>query len=154
MKRVGVVSITIDQYCIKYDKEAKKVVEWIGRGFIPGCDWNSDAWIIPDNARLPYTEHRNPQGYAVYKSFVKAYYLGKNVTPTLYSMTQERFDSINRQLVEWGLITEEYLDNLIYYNATPKGEEFVSFTSSKLNKFIQQTFFAVSNGVVNGMIPQ
>lgn len=146
--------ITIDQYCAKYNKKAKKVIEWIGKGFIPGCLWNGDSWVIPDNARLPYTEHRNPQGYSVYKSFVKAYYIGKNVTPALYSMTSERFSSINSQLLEWELITEERLDDLVYYNTTPKGEEFISFSNTKLNKFIQQSLLAISNGVASGVFPR
>lgn len=147
-----VIPITVNQYCSKYNKKAKKVIEWIGKGYIPGCMWNNEMWIIPDNARLSYTENRKPQGYSVYKSFVKAYSVGKNVLPSLYSMTPERFCIINSQLIEWGLIVEEKLDNLAYYNTTPKGEEFISFTNSQLNKFIQQSLYSISNGIASGVI--
>lgn len=145
------ILITIDQYCGKYNKKTKQVIEWIGLGYIPGCVWNNENWNIPDNARLPYTERRNPQGYAVYKSFVKAYYKGKNATPGLYSMTIERFENINRQLVEWGLTSEEKLDGMVYYNATPQGVEFISFTKNQLYIFIQQSLNSISSGIASGI---
>lgn len=67
-------------------------------------------------------------------------------------MTQEHFDSINNQLVEWGLVTTEYLDNLTYYNATQKGEDFISFTNSSINKVIQQSLCSISSGAVSGVL--
>lgn len=87
----------------------------------------------------------------MYKSFVKAYYKGKNVTPGLYSMTIERFENINRQLVEWGLTSEEKLDGMVYYNATPQGVEFISFTKNQLYIFIQQSLNSISSGIASGI---
>lgn len=143
--------MTIEEFMVKEDIRNKKIVlEWIKKKYIPGVIYNEkDEIIIPNNARIPYTERGKCKGYSIYKSFVKAYYKGKNVVPALYNITDEKFKSINTQLEEWGLVQKEKLDGLIYYNATPKGAEFISFTNTQVNKFIQQVICSASHGITN-----
>lgn len=129
------------------------VLSWIDKNYIPGIRYDKKGEvIIPDNARKPYTERGKCKGYSMYKSFVRAYHKGKNIVPDLYGITEEKFKNINSQLEEWGLITKENLDGLVYYNATPKGADFISFTNTQFNKFIQQAISSAFKGGTNAFL--
>lgn len=133
-------------------KKEKTVLSWLEKGYIPGAELIDGKWYIPENARKPYTERRACNGYSIYKSMVKAFSKGKNIVPQLYNMTTEKFDLHLQTLKKWGLIEEEKLDGLTYYNATPKGMEFISFNNSQLNKFIQMSISSGSEGAVTALI--
>ena len=135
-------------------KKRSSVTQWINKKYIPGVTIDENGeFIIPANARVPYTERgKCKKGYSMLKSFVKAYCNGKNVVPELYNITIEKFDEINRELEELGLITKENLDGLVYYNATPLGSEFISFSNTKINRFIQETICSVAKGITNSII--
>lgn len=133
-------------------KKEKTVLSWLEKEYIPGAELIDGKWYIPENARKPYTERRACNGYSIYRSMVKAFAKGKNVVPQLYNMTTEKFNLYLKTLEEWEFIEKERLDGLIYYNATPKGKEFISFNNSALNKFIQMSISSVSEGAINAIM--
>ena len=147
--------MTVEEFMIKEDINNYKLIsKWINKKYIPGVTIDENGeFIIPDNARVPYTERgKCKKGYSMLKSFVKAYCNGKNVVPELYGITIDKFNSINGQLEEWGLIVKENLDGLVYYNATPLGAEFIAFTNTQINKFLQQAICSVFKGVTDSFV--
>ena len=116
-------------------------MKWLNDGYIPGARFSKGMWIIPENARVPYKCSKHiVKPESLYKSFVKAYSQGKNVVPQMYNMTRQKFNLYHKHLINKGLIEEEFLDGLVYYNATDKGEEYISFTNNKLMKFFKELF--------------
>ncbi len=133
--------MNIVEYKQKYKISKRTIVKWLNDGYIPGVKFKNNEWVIPDNARLPYrcSKHiMKPE--SIYKSFVKAYSQGKSITPVMYNMTTQKFNLFNKRLLDKGLIEKELLDNIIYYNATEKGEEYISFSNNKLAKFFKELF--------------
>ena len=114
------------------------VKDWLAKGYIPGAIQDNEGnYLIPDNARCPYTKARaKKEGVSLFKSIVKAYSCGFNVVPQLYDITPEKLNAIITTLKDNGLITEEHLDGLVYYNATPEGENYISLTNSEAYKII------------------
>lgn len=126
--------------------------DWLENNYIDGARKIDGKWFIPENARRPYTERKAKEGYALYKSFVRAYYKGKSVAPALYNISNEKFDTINNWLLSKDLIEKEELDGLTYYNATAEGEKFISFSNSKIGNIYGLTIEKIAKGIMDSQL--
>lgn len=105
----------------------KTVNKWIVDGLIPGVktDPQTNETIIPDNARPPYTKARAKNSTAIYKSIVKACIERKSVFASLYKISQTEFAHYVTELEDAGFIRSEVIDDITYYYATIKSDEFI-----------------------------
>ncbi len=141
--------LSVKEFAYKTGTTIKTVNNWIDKQYIPGVYIENGEHKIPDNARCPYTERRcKNMGDAMKKSILKAYSLGKNVVPQLYNITQEKLESINISLKRDGYIEEEFLDGLVYYNATEQGMKVLAGNKEAI-KTISKLAVPIAQMVVN-----
>ena len=133
--------MNIESFIKKYRVNKRTVMKWLNDGYIPGAIFSKGMWIIPENARVPYKCSKHiVKPESLYKSFVKAYSQGKNVVPQMYNMTRQKFNLYHKHLINKELIEKEFLDGLVYYNATDKGEEYIALSNTKLFKLFKDFF--------------
>jgi len=120
--------MTIKEFMESNDIKSEKLVnKWIINGLIPGVktDAQTNETIIPDNARPPYTKARAKNSTAIYKSIVKACIERKAVFASLYKISQTEFTHYVADLEDAGFIQSEVIDDITYYYATIKSDEFI-----------------------------
>lgn len=120
--------MTIKEFMESNDIKSKQTVnKWIINGLIPGVktDSQTNEIIIPDNARPPYTKARAQNSTAIYKSIVKACIERKAVFASLYKISQTEFTHYVAELEDAGFIHSEVIDDITYYYATIKSDEFI-----------------------------
>ena len=121
-------SMTIKEFMDSNDIKSEKTVnKWITNSLIPGVktDPQTNETIIPDNARPPYTKARAKSSTAIYKSIVKACIERKAVFASLYKINQTEFTHYVAELENAGYIQSEVIDDITYYYATIKSDEFI-----------------------------
>lgn len=133
-------------------KNKKKVDNWIINGLIPGVktDPQTNEIIIPDNARPPYTKARAKNTTAIYKSIVKACIERKAVFASLYKINQAEFTHFVTDLENGGFIQSEVVDDVTYYYATLKSDEFIK--SKTPMELLKTAIESAARGVTSAVV--
>ena len=120
--------MTIKEFMNLFDlKNESTVIKWIKDGYIQGAyrDEKANEYFIPNLARPPYTKARAKTTDAIYKSMVKACIKRKGVCAKLYKLDDIEFLAYILDLAEAGYIRNEVQNNIEYYFATSKSQEFI-----------------------------
>lgn len=118
--------MNVNECVKKFSKKNPLVSKWLKEGLIPGATEDQTTpgdWIIPNEAREPYTGRRAKTGIAIYMSICKGVNLRKHVFGRLYDMSDEEFNGFIHSLISIGLIRTIMLGGQIYYEVTPKMQE-------------------------------
>lgn len=128
------------------------VISWINKGYIPGTrkDAKTGAFIIPELARPPYTKARAKTSNSIYKSIVKACINRYGVCAKLYGLTDTEFQVYIQDLHNAGYIHIETRDNIDYYFATSKSNEFLN--SSKPQELFKDCVESITKGITTACL--
>lgn len=137
-------------------KNEKLVNKWIINGLIPGVKTNpqTNEIIIPVNARPPYTRARAKNSTAIYKSIVNACIERKHVFASLYKISSNEFNHYINDLENAGFIKSEVIDDITYYYATIKSDEFAKSKAplALLQECLKVTIESAAKGVTSAVV--
>ncbi|MCD7843248.1 MAG: hypothetical protein LUG17_01305 [Clostridiales bacterium] len=113
-----------------HKKTEATVIKWLKRGYVGGAVQKDGEWLIPDDARKPYTDNRI-QRMSKRDAVIKSILTGLNenwaVFPELYSDKVWACQSIFAGLLEKGYIKAITLScDVKYYDITVQGIEFLN----------------------------
>lgn len=130
---------TVSEFAKEKPNKVKEatVLTWISKGYIGGVEKNKDGeWLIPDDARKPYTANRIRQiskHDVILKSILTGINKGYTVFPELYGRTEQDFQSFIDELTEGGYIKQVILSGGVpYYNMTIKGIDLMKKDSREI----------------------
>lgn len=144
--------MTIKEFMNLFDlKNESTVIKWIKDGYIQGAYINeeSNEYFIPDLARPPYTKARAKTTNAIYKSIVKACINREGVCANLYKLNEVEFQVYIKDLADAGYIRIELHNNIEYYFATNKSNEFLK--SKKPQELIKSCIGLITESAVKGI---
>ncbi len=144
--------MTIKEFMNLFDlKNESTVIKWIKYGYIPGAYRNeeSNEYFIPDLARPPYTKARAKTTNAIYKSIVKACINREGVCAKLYKLNEVEFQVYIKDLAAAGYIRIELHNNIEYYFATNKSNEFLK--SKKSQELVKSCIGFITESAVKGI---
>lgn len=149
--------MTIQNFMKLYSiKREKTVNQWIINGLIPGVRTKpqTNEIIIPDNARPPYTKARAKSSTAIYKSIVNACIERIHVCASLYKISSNEFNHYINDLENAGFIKSEVIDDITYYYATIKSDEFAKSKSpiALLQECLKVTIESAAKGVTSAVV--
>lgn len=143
--------MTIKEFMNLFDlKNESTVIKWIKDGYIPGAYINeeSNEYFIPDLARPPYTKARAKTTNAIYKSIVKACINREGVCAKLYKLNEVEFQVYIKDLADAGYIRIELHNNIEYYFATNKSNEFLK--SKEPQELVKSCIGLITESAVKG----
>lgn len=137
----GTCQMNITEAAEKFNKTKETVKRWCENNYMRGVKKdNKGEYIIPQNAREPYTADTRSEGDAIYTSIVKATLKQLDVTVALYKMSQSEFDTYVKQLLEIGVINEftDEETGIVYLCKTLKSTEFSKLRKNRVKKTINE----------------
>lgn len=129
--------------------KTKYVYEWIEKGLIPGVvKGNNGELLFPESARRPYRSRCKPNSDAksIRGAIVKACIKRQQITPQTFYMSKGEFDKMIHELEDADLISEREEDGVLYYDSTPKCDEYASMNRWK---FIENVNHCVIGPVIS-----
>lgn len=138
--------MNIKEFQNKYKCNIKTIEKWLEIGYIRGAKICEDTgeWKIPNNARPPYTKRGNIKNIGIYKSVARGVFQNYDVFAELYDFTEEMFSYHMQLMINSGYIAPfKSKEGIIYYLATPKTEELLKKTNSKIAEILNSVSSAV-----------
>lgn len=144
--------MTISEFQCSCKESMGTIRGWLEQGYIPGAvkDIETDEWRIPAHARPPYTKARAKTAQSICVSIVDASNKRRHVFPALYQLDSTEFESYIDALVNAGLICRRTVDEVTYYDATLKGQEYTSQGKNKLRKLVMDCLSASIEAAAKG----
>ena len=142
------------EFAQNHGVKLKTVKKWFFSGYLPGSRENKETGEleIPEDTLKPYNPRAKEQK-SIGRSIVKACSLQRSVFPSMYKISQQRFDQYIEQLIKDGYI-EPYKTESgnTQYIDTPLGNDFANGVSETKLKLLQTVTAGVTKGVTAAVL--
>lgn len=122
--------MTKSDFAKKYKTTERTVDKWLSKGYIRGARQENNEWLIPDDAKAPYTRSRvkpTSNQTEIMRSILRGVNSNRAVFAEVYKFEQEDFQRYINTLVSGGLIvTVMFSENIPYYQLTVAGMELMA----------------------------
>ncbi|MCD7750507.1 MAG: hypothetical protein LUI10_01990 [Lachnospiraceae bacterium] len=123
------------------------VIGWIKNNYVGGAIQKDGEWLIPNDARKPYTKNRiqkKSKRDAVINSILTGLNENYSVFPGLYSAAVNDCQSVFDGLLEMGYIKTITLScDVQYYDITVKGIEFLNKRGIDKTQLLKELLVAI-----------